>query len=326
MPVLTKKQQQEIQSFFTKKWERLRFARVGKVIKHGESQYFLETLENIAEKSYNTNICQIESPDDLSNFELQHNLIEKNSNFEIITNAKPVVTGAEHTITSSVRIRSKCLGKLNMFTGRIHISKQPESQIVPKIGDMMVFVLKPHRDDSPDILEGFGMIVSEQFFRMVCLFRYGKYPVNRNVNVIQTLSGLREYSFSGNRLAGPDSFQKWFQSMIDCDRDIDLSEAIIKFYTKRTENVECHVYAAICIIGLYGELPNSKNVPHNLNRGGPWNRRWLVPSNFVRDFLTKACPSFNPINVGLLWDTIETSVFEKAEEYDIEKQPVTEIF
>lgn len=205
----------------------------------------------------------------LSEQEIEKNLEIRARNFSFITNSKAIRDdGYKNLFAESDNYAEiDVLGlSFNWFCPR-----SPDGTIVvPRQNDLVcgeVDPLNPNRFKR-------WFICSEQFMRFWTLMRYDTH------DSFAKNKDLYTYVMSGNRLC-TNNYQKWAYANLENGIVPDPVESNKRYYRLRTElaSQEVHVYAALVLLGRYGELPGSENVPNNLK--GQRNLSWILPPGFI---------------------------------------------
>lgn len=101
----------------------------------------------------------------------------------------------------------------------------------------------------------------------------------------------RKKLMSGNRL-NTNSFRKWMLACKTYGVEMRFEDAYNRYWKYRFERCaieHVHIYSAIALMVIYGELPNKKNIPIN-HANGPVMRYWDLPANFVSNILRAYSP------------------------------------
>jgi len=170
--------------------------------------------------------------------------------------------------------------------------------VPPRPGDLVCMVVSPPTHKRKNLEASFWFTCSEQFLRAWTLLMYDEHP---SFEAKGEEPRMRERYMSGNRL-NTNSFLKYVLAHRQTRTALDREEAQIRYYRLRHEYVSkrwCHVYAAMVLLGRYGEIPTYQNVPGN--RGdGPSCIRWDLPVRFVELLLGKYT-SYDPEVHNMGW-------------------------
>jgi hypothetical protein len=105
-----------------------------------------------------------------------------------------------------------------------------------------------------------------------------------------------------------------------------------RYWVMRTECESqnyVHIYAALVLIGKYGEIPSHDFIPNNCENiadSDYWEeltgvrkkydmKRWSLPDGFIEKILTTYIPHFDPKNYDRTWDEINSCITFKVEKW-----------
>jgi len=184
--------------------------------------------------------------------------------------------------------------------------------IAPVVGDL-IFVFLSNKtlssisdSDKKNTRVDAWFVVSDQFLRAWTAIMYDWHETFDRIIANDTPEeekefALREKLFSGNRLM-TNAWLKHKLALGATGEVMSPEESASRYWHLRTEYaskrwVDC--WAAMVLIGRYGELPCPVNVPNNRNEG-PQRVSWDLPREFVSVLLTRG--------------TVESSICESTTE------------
>jgi hypothetical protein len=159
-------------------------------------------------------------------------------------------------------------------------------------------------------------IASDQHLRALTAIMHDRHDslasiIAKNTPYEQYDVKLKEKLFCGNRLMT----NSWLKSKLaheQNDATFTREQSIKMYYHLRTDNASKYwvdVWAALVLIGRYGELPSDDNVPNT--KGGECQRdKWHLPEGFVDKLFKLAC--------GEESDEIIYGMFGEREKYEKE--------
>jgi len=269
---------------FTRNTANLIFRRVHRVMVKPED--LLETIvEKIVDgKSVVTRHKAGEPKPEFTAQEWLQNVEVRYSKFFFFTSATPL-RGNDKIYNMALYGASNNYRELD-FTDGCNFLFSPVSGsgvVPPRVGDLVCGLVM--RGQNPSYKSWFTC--SEQFFRTWTSIMYEEHEsLSRKCGDDE--AQIRRYLMSGNRLC-TNGFRKWTlgcqQSVVESDSE-ELSK---RFYRLHTENVSrewVHVYAALVLMMRYRELPDSRNVPNNLD-SSPKMTRWDLPEGWVDKLVSK---------------------------------------
>jgi hypothetical protein len=129
-------------------------------------------------------------------------------------------------------------------------------------------------------------VCSEQFLRLWTLITYKEHGSFISLYGSNDLEEMRRKIMSGNRL-NTNAYAKWVMTCQQNALNMRGEEMEQRFNIQRTEYISkqwVHMYSAVALLALYGELPNTENIPHNLD-GEHHMKRWNLMPSFVYNLL-----------------------------------------
>lgn len=263
----------------------------------------------------------ISSLDDIPEKIIKKNLEFKYSNFAGFTSSRAIREEPIEFSDKEIYINSNnyCQVDLTLdFTFKFNKVSQLCNPVTPQTGDLIfIFIsnktvshnnvhttkksIKPRAD--------FWCIVSEQFLHAWTLIQYDWHESFDKLIVASTPvekkeTVLREKMFSGNRLM-TNSWLKYKLAIEDSGKTLSIEESKEKYWHLRTEYASrkwVDIYAAIVLVGRYGELPCPSNRPNNKSATTPDRLSWNLPDIFMTKFLQKSLEGCEITNHLLNYD------------------------
>jgi hypothetical protein len=250
---------------------------------------------------------------------IKKNVELKYSNFAGFTSSRAIREEPTEYLDKEIYINSNNYCQLDLtldFTFKFNKVSQLSNPFTPQHGDLIfIFIfnktvtnnvyptkksIKPRAD--------FWCIVSEQFLHAWTLIQYDWHEsfdklISISTPVEKKEATLREKMFSGNRLM-TNSWLKYKLATEDSGKTLSIEESKERYWYLRTEYASrkwVDIYAAIVLVGRYGELPCPSNIPNNKSTI-PDRCSWNLPDVFMTKFLQKSLEGCEITNHLLNYD------------------------
>ena len=236
---------------------------------------------------------------------LKKNVELKYSKFAGFTTTRSIRDEPNEYADKEIYIHSNnyCQVDLSLeFTFKFNKIRQLCSPVTPQSGDLIfIFIsdkksdVKVEKDAKKPLKPRADMwcIVSEQFLHAWTLIQHDWHEsfdklITTNTPAEKKEMVLKEKIFSGNRLM-TNSWLKYSLALAASGKAMTTEESKERYWFLRTEYASrkwVDIYAAIVLVGRYGELPCPVNVP-NSKSVDPIRVSWCLPETFMTMFLQK---------------------------------------
>ena len=255
---------------------------------------------------FGPNVSQtLSSLEGISPETLKKNIELKYSKFSGFTTTRSIRDEPNEYADKEIYIHSNnyCQVDLSLdFTFKFNKKRQLCSPVTPQSGDLIfIFVsnkisdAKAEKDTKKTLKPRADMwcIVSEQFLHAWTLIQYDWHESFDKLIATNTLAEkkemvLKEKIFSGNRLM-TNSWLKYSLALAASGKTMTTEESKERYWFLRTEYASrkwVDIYAAIVLVGRYGELPCPVNIP-NSKSVDLIRVSWCLPETFMTMFLQK---------------------------------------
>lgn len=266
----------------------------------------LSSPKNLIEitNHFGPNVSQtLSSLEGISPEMLKKNVELKYSKFSGFTTARSIRDEPHEYNDKEIYIHSNNYCQVDFsldFTFKFNKKRQLCSPVTPQNGDLIFIFIsnktsdaKNGKDNQRSLKPRADMwcIVSEQFLHAWTLIQYDWHEsfdklIATNTPTEKKEMVLKEKIFSGNRLM-TNSWLKYNLALADSGKTMTTEESKERYWFLRTEYASrkwVDIYAAIVLVGRYGELPCPVNVP-NSKSGDPTRISWCLPETFMTMFL-----------------------------------------